>query len=188
MLGNYKNKLNVKGSAKSGSQAIMQTKHQHVFQVDAYDPDGNHKWTDFIYNTVVNEGLDDILDKYYKGSSYTAAHYIGLADSTPSFSAGDTLGASANSWSEVTGYDEASRQDFTPGTVSSQSVDNSASKASFTITSDSTTIGGAFVATDNTKGGDTGVLVGGGAFSGGDKTLGSGDTLSVQVTASASSS
>ena len=183
----YKANINTKGQAKSGSNSMLGSEHQHVFQVDAFDPEGNHKWTDYIYNTVVNEGLNDILEKYYKGSSYTAAHYVGLADSSPTFGADDTLGASGNSWSEVTAYDESTRPSFSPGTVASQSVDNSGSKASFSINSDSTTIGGAFLATDDTVGGTTGILVGGGAFSGGDKTLGSGDSLSVQVTANASS-
>lgn len=55
-------------------------------------------------------------------------------------------------------------------------------KAVFTISSNSTTIGGAFVTTNNTKGGSTGTLYGGAAFTGGNKTLGNTDTLTVTVT------
>lgn len=167
-------------------QVQLQEKHGHVFIFEAFDPDGNLKWREEVPNLVVNEGLDDILAKYYKGSSYTAAHYVGLTDGTPTVDAGDTMGSHPG-WTEVTDYDEAARPDFTPGTVSGQSVDNSGSKATFTINS-SVTIGGGFLTTDSTKGGTASTLVGAAAFSGGDRSLQSGDTLNVTVTATASSS
>ena len=146
------------------------------------------KWVAEIpANLVVTTGLNDILDKYYKGSAYTAAHYCGLTAGTPSFAAGDTM-ASHSGWTEVTAYDEAARPTITWGTVSGGSVDNSASKASYTISTDSTTIGGGFVATNSTKGGSTGTLVGGAAFTAGNKTLDDNDTLNVTVTATATAS
>jgi hypothetical protein len=161
---------------------------------DGFDPDnflhlhGEFiKFQDHAWNLVVNTGLDDILDKYYKGSTYTAAHYCGLTDGTPSFAAGDTMASHAG-WAEVTAYDEAVRQTLTWGAVSGQSVDNSASKAVFTIDTNNTTIGGGFATTNSTKGGSTGTLVGGAAFTAGDKTLDDNDTLSVQVTATAAAS
>ena len=43
-------------------------------------------------------------------------------------------------------------------------------------------IGGGFVVSNSTKSGTTGVLYGGAAFTGGNKTLGNGDTLTVTVT------
>ena len=158
-----------------------------LFLVECFDKDGNLKWTDTIKNLVVNEGLDDALDKYFKGSTYTAAHYVGLTDGTPTFAAADTLASHAG-WVEVTAYDEAVRQTLTLGAVSGQSVDNSASKAVFTVDTNDTTIGGAFIATNNTKGGSTGTLYGGGAFTAGDKTIDDGDVLNVTVTASAAAS
>lgn len=158
-----------------------------LFLVECFDKDGSLKWKDTIKNLVVNEGLDDALDKYFKGSTYTAAHYVGLADGTPTFAAADTLASHAG-WVEVTAYDEAVRQTLTLGAVSGQSVDNSASKAVFTVSADNTTIGGAFIATNNTKGGSTGTLYGGGAFTAGDKTIDDGDVLNVTVTASAAAS
>lgn len=158
-----------------------------LFEIECYDKHGNLKWRDTIKNLVVDEGLNDVLDKYLKGSSYTAAHYVGLTDGTPTFAAADTL-ASHSGWSEVTAYDEAVRQDATWGTVSGKSVDNSASKAVFTISTNSTVVGGAFIATNSTKGGTSGTLYGGGAFSAGDKTLDDGDVLNVTVTASAAAS
>lgn len=147
---------------------------------ECYGADGKLKWTDDYQNLVVNTGLNDILDKYFKGSSYTAAHYVGLTDGTPTAAAGDTMSSHAG-WTEVTDYSESVRQTVTWGTVSSQSVSNSASKATFSINA-TVTVGGAFLTTNSTKGGTTGTLISVGAFSGGDKSLTSGDTLNVTVT------
>lgn len=154
------------------------------YTVECFGPDGKLKWREEFENLVVNVGLDDNLDKYFKGSSYTAAFYVGLTDGTPTPNAADTM-ASHGGWTEVTAYDEATRETLTLGTVSSQSVDNSASKASFTISTNSTTIGGAFVTTDNTKGGTSGTLYGVGAFTGGDKSADDDDVLNVTVTLTA---
>lgn len=174
--------------AQARAQAILQDlRVGDLFEVECRDKHGNFKWRDTIKNLVVNTGLDDVLDKYLKGSSYTAAHYVGLTDGTPTVAAGDTMASHAG-WTEVTAYDEAVRQTATWGAVSSQSVDNSASKATFTISTNSTTIGGAFLTTNNTKGGSTGTLYGGGAFTAGDKSLDDDDVLYVTVTASAAAS
>lgn len=155
-----------------------------LYQFWAFDPDGNLKWYEYNHNLVVNAGLNDLLDKYFKGSTYTAAFYVGLTDGTPTVAAGDTMASHAG-WTEVTAYDEANRQALTLGSVSGQAVNNGASKATFTIDTNSTTIGGAFVVTNNTKSGTTGTLYGAAAFSGGDKTLDDGDTLAAQINLSA---
>jgi len=157
-----------------------------LFEVECYDREGNLKWRDTIKNLVVNTGLDDALDKYLKGSAYTAAHYCGLTDGTPTFAPGDTMASHAG-WTEVVAYSEATREVMVWGSVSAQSVDNSASKASFSITG-TATIGGAFLSTDSTKSGSSGTLYGGGAFTGGDKPVVDGYTLNVTVTASSSAS
>lgn len=147
---------------------------------------GQLKWREVVPNTVVNVGLDDVLDKYFKGSAYTSAHYVGLTDGTPTPAAADTMSSHAG-WVEVTAYDEAVRQTLTLGSVSSQSVSNTASKATFTISTNSTTIGGAFTVTNSTKGGSTGTLYGVAAFTAGDKSLDDDDTLQVTVTLTAAS-
>ena len=159
---------------------------RHIYRIECFGPDGKLKWVDECQNLVVNVGLDEILDKFWKGSSYSASFFVGLTDGTPTVAAGDTMSSHAG-WAEVTTYSESNRQTLTLGSVSWQSVDNSASKASFSI-SGSATVGGAFIATNNSKGGTTGILIGAAAFSGGDKSVGSGDTLNVTCTLTASSS
>lgn len=151
-----------------------------VWKVTCRTKEGKIRWVEEIPNLVVNTGLDKILTDTFKSSGYTAAWYIGLKGSgTPV--AGDTM-ASHGSWTENTSYDESVRQTFTPGTVASQAVSNSASPAVFTM-SGAFSVYGAFLTTSNTKGGTAGTLYSAGDFdtvrSGGD-----GDTLTVEYTAS----
>ena len=158
-------------------------KLKNTYQIECIDSTGKLKWSDVVENLVVNVGLNDVLDKYLKGSAYTAAFYVGLTDGTPTVAAADTMASHAG-WIEVVAYTEAVRQTLTLGTVASQSVDNSASKAAFSING-TATVGGAFVSTDSTKSGTAGILYGAGAFTGGDKAVSNGDTLNVTVTCTA---
>lgn len=176
-----KGKANISG----GVEEQLTNSFRHHFKCECYDKDGNLKWVEEGQNIIVDTGLDEILDKFWKGSAYTAAFYIGLTDGTPTVAAGDTMASHAG-WAEVTAYSEANRQDLTLGSVSSQSVDNSASQAAFSIDTNSTTVGGFFITTDNTKGGTSGILIGAVAFTGGDKAVDDGDTLNVTATLTAS--
>jgi len=151
---------------------------RHVYEVVCRGPDGAEKWRDVVENLVVNEGLDLYLDALTAAAETLA---VGLTDGTPTIAAGDTMG-SHTGWAEVTAYDEAARPTPTFAAASSQSRDNSGSTATFTISTNGTTIGGAFVSTDASKGGTGGTLLGAGAFSAGDKTADDGDTLDVTVT------
>lgn len=158
-------------------------KRTSIYTVECFGTDGVTKWREQVHNLVVDAGLNDSLDKHFKGSSYSAAWYVGITQGSPTFAAGDTMSSHAG-WTESTVYSDANRPTLTLGTVSAKSVDNSASKAVFNING-SGTVGGAFCATNNTKGGSTGTLYGGAAFSA-DRSVASGDTLNVTVTLTAS--
>lgn len=145
--------------------------------------DGQVVWVEEFDNLVVDVGLNDSLDKHLKGSGYTAAWYVGLTAATPTVDHADTMASHAG-WTEFTDYSELVRQTLTLGAVSGGSVDNSASKAVFTISGNGT-VGGAFLVTNSTKSGATGTLYGGGAFTLGDRAVLSGDTISVTVTCTA---
>ena len=157
-----------------------------VFHVVCYDKEGNVKWTAESPNLVVNVGLQDMNDKYFSGSSYTAAWYIGLygAAASNNPAAGDTMSSHAG-WTENTTYSQSTRPacSFGSSTAADPAViSNSASPAAFSING-TTTIGGAFLTSDNTKSGTTGILFSASDFqSPGDRTVVSGDTLTVTYT------
>ena len=154
---------------------------QH-YKIEALDKDGNVKWTEEFDNLVTTEGLNKYLDATLKTGLAAPAWYVGIVKAkTTGFAAGDTL-ASHGGWTECvlnTDY-TGNRITWTPGTVGSGSVDNSASKASFPILG-TLTIYGAFLASVAT--GTAGVLLGGGDF-GSSRSVLAGDTLQVTVTCS----
>lgn len=163
-----------------------QAKAGGVFHVQCLDKDGNLKWEDSMHNLVVNQGLQDMNTKYFTGSSYTATWYLGLygAAASNNPAAGDTMASHAG-WTEVTAYSQATRPACTFGTATTADpsvITNSASAAAFSING-TTTVGGAFLTSDNTKGGTTGVLFSAADFAApGDRNVVSGDTISVTYT------
>jgi len=155
-----------------------------VFTITCYDKDGNVKWEDSAHNLVVNEGLKDMNDKYFSGSGYTAAWYLGLItgpSSGTSFLAGDTLATHAG-WTEDTNY-TGNRKAVTFGaatTADPSVITNSASPSQFTMNG-TTTIAGAFLT--NVATGTSGILFSEADFqSPGDRAVVSGDVLNVTYT------
>lgn len=175
----------IKKLLKWTPRAAFEKHLENYYHVECFDAEGNLKWVEDVSNLVVTAGLNDSLDKHLKGSSYTAAWYVGLTTDADTFAAGDTMSSHAG-WVEDENYSEAVRQTLTLGTVSAGSVDNSASKAVFSINA-TATIGGAFVCSSSTKGGTAGTLYGGAAFSA-NRSVVSGDTLNVTVTCTAAAS
>lgn len=157
-----------------------------VFTVTCFDTSGQVKWQEELTNLVVNAGLKDMNDKYFTGATYTAAWYIGLYGAAASNdpAAGDTAASHAG-WTEVTPYSNATRPacSFGAATTADPSViTNSLSPAVFTINA-TDVVGGAFLISDNTKGGTTGVLFSASDFAApGDRSVASGDTINVTYT------
>ena len=154
-----------------------------VFHVQCHDAQGNLKWEVEEHNLVVNVGLQDMNTKYFTGSGYTATWYIGLygAAASNNPAAGDTM-ASHGGWTEVTAYDQATRPQAVFGTATTADpsvISNSGSPAVYTI-SGTTTVGGAFLTSNNTKGGTTGILFSAVDFSApGDRSVVDNDTITV---------
>ena len=157
-----------------------------VFTVQCHDADGNLKWEAEKHNLVVNVGLQDMNAKYFLGSGYTAAWYIGLygAAASNNPNATDTMASHAG-WTEVTAYSQTTRPVCTfgsPTTADPSVATNAAAPATFNING-AVTVGGAFLTTSNTKGGTTGVLFSAADFQApGDRVVVSGDTLTVTYT------
>ena len=161
-----------------------------VYTLQCLDKDGKLKWEVSTHNLVVNVGLQDMNTQYFKGSAYTAAWYIGLygagASNTPA--AGDTMASHAG-WTEAVPYSNATRPTASFGTatldnpsVISNSVASGGTVASFNINA-SSTIAGAFLISNSTKGGTTGILFSASDFTApNDRVVVSGDTLNVTYT------
>ena len=157
-----------------------------VYRVECRDKDGNLKWSAETPNLVVNVGLQDMNTKYLTGSSYTATWYIGLygAGASNNPAAGDTM-SSHTGWTEVTPYSNSTRPACTFGTATTANpsvISNTLSPAQFNINA-TATVGGAFLVSNNVKGGSLGTLFSASDFqSPGDRSVASGDTLNVTYT------
>lgn len=88
----------------------------------------------------------------------------------------------SKSFNESAPYSNSNRPTWTKnGAAAGGAMSNSSAKASFTINATGR-IFGAFMSTNNTKSGTTGILYGGGLFTtGGSRAVQSGDTVNVQV-------
>jgi len=150
-----------------------------AFKVVCHAADGSVRWEDDLSNLVVTVGKNDLLNQYFRGSSYNAAFFVGLK-TAGSISAADTM--SSKSWTEITAYSNATRPAFTAAVPSGGSTDNSASPAVFNING-TATVGGCFITTNNTQGGTTGTLFSATDFAVARSVL-SGDTLTVTYTIS----
>lgn len=134
-------------------------------------------------NLVTNVGRNDILDKYWRGSSYSQTVVMGLKGAG-TVAAGDTQVSHAG-WSEVGGTNApaytGNRKAVTMGAASSQS--SVSPQQTFAITS-SGAVAGLFMNNGGsaTKDDTTGVLVSAVDFTGGSETVGNGDSLLVTYT------
>jgi len=143
------------------------------------------KWNDTWFpNLVTTAGKNDLLDKYFAGSAYTAAWYLGLVDggSAPTYAAGDTASSHAG-WTEFVNYAAATRPAPTFNAAASSSKATTAT--AFAINGAGGVVAGCFMITNSTKSGTTGILYSCGSFTGGNKTVANGDTLNVTYTAGA---
>ena len=140
-----------------------------VYHVQCHDKDGNLKWTAESKNLVVNAGLAYMAGTALTSVTQITTWYLGLYGSgaTNSPAAGDTMASHAG-WTEVTDYSNANRvtATFVTATTANPSVvTNTASPAVFNIN------------------GTTGTLFSAADFgSPGDRSVVSGDTLSVTYT------
>jgi len=167
----------------AGTHSPEQATATGKYTFECYDKDGNLKWTAETENLVVNVGLQYMAGVALTSTTQITTWYIGLwgAAASNAPAAGDTM-ASHIGWTEVTPYSNATRPTatFAAATNANPSVvTNSASPASFTINA-TQTVGGAFLTSNDTKGGSTGTLFSGSDFSSpGDRSVVSGDTLNV---------
>lgn len=161
-----------------------------VYKIQCIGADGVLKWEEEMNNLTTNVGRQNMNAVYFSSSAATATWYLGLVDgaSAPTYAAGDTA-VTHTGWTENTGYSNATRVTCTFGTATTASpsvITNSASPAAFSMNATST-IAGAFLISNSTKGGTTGTLFSEASFSSpGNRSVVSGDTLNVTYTFSLS--
>lgn len=130
---------------------------QHVRKGQVID-----EWED--PNLVVNEGLNSLLGVYFHGDTQITTWYIGVFEGNYTPVATVTAATITAASTESTAYDESVRQTYDEAAASSQSITNSASKATFTFNA-TKTIYGAFLVSVSTKSGTTGTLFSAAKFS-----------------------
>lgn len=121
-------------------------------------------------NIVVTEGLTHILDVVLHGTTAIATWYFGLFSAnvspTAAWTAANFTANATELVSNTEGYSETTRQAFVEAAASAGSINNTASKAAFTIaTATSVTVWGAGLLSSSVKGGTTGTLLSSAKFS-----------------------
>jgi hypothetical protein len=166
---------------RNGPLAEEANAHGH-YTARCYDKDGNLKWEDTIDNIVCTEGKNILLNALY--STYTVVGpYMGLISSTPTCAAADSIGGTHAGWTEVTNY---SGTRGTPSWTASTSNSLTTSAATtFSITG-TVVVGGLFLVigsgASSTISNTGGKLWSCGAFTGGNKSCSSGDTIQASYT------
>lgn len=127
-----------------------------------HDVNGQDERTDA--NLIPTEGLNHLLAVTLASGTQKTIWYLALFSGAYTPVAGVTAATFTSATTEITsgteGYSESVRQTWTPGSIATGQVDNTAAKAAFTIaTASSITIRGAGLLSSATKGGTLGELL-----------------------------
>lgn len=151
-----------------------------VWRVVCRGADGAVKWVEEMENIIVNAGLTYLIGVALLTTTQIAlsSWFCGLTTGTPTFAAADTMASHAG-WTEYQGYSQGARVAWAGVAGAAGAASNTASPASYTISGGGGTVGGVFLTSNSTKGGTTGTLFSGVAFTGGNRTVADNDTLNV---------
>lgn len=119
---------------------------------------------DISSNIVTTEGLNHILSVVLGAGSAVSPWYVALFEGNYTPVAGLTAATFTASATECTAYDEAARVAYVEGTPSGGVIDNSASRAVFTMNATKTIYGGALLSV-STKSSTSGTLLAAARFS-----------------------
>lgn len=141
------------------------------------------QWSE--HNLVTNEGLDHILDVHFHSATQITTWYIGVFEGNYTPVATVTAATITSASTECTAYDEATRVEYNEAAPSSQSITNSANKATFTFNA-TKTIYGAFLVSASAKSATSGKLFAASRFAS-SKSVVDDDQLLITYTVSAAS-
>lgn len=133
------------------------------FRVRVYDADLREIDAFEFPNGMTTQGLNAALSVELAGGSQVNPWYMGLIDDDgfTAISVDDTMASHAG-WTELTSYNEATREQLTFG-VPAGGIIATPNYAEFTINA-TVAIKGVFIASVGTKGGSTGILRAHGSF------------------------
>lgn len=120
--------------------------------------DGSLIENDHAKNRVPAEGLNLVTSAIFKAGAVPAQMYIGLWSGTYVPNGTETAASLPSLVTEVTGYEGATRKEFTPGVVTNGGVSNADSLATFNFDADAT-VNGAFISSAPAKGATNGALL-----------------------------
>ena len=129
-----------------------------AYTVEVLDAGGNVIETSVDHNLMPDEGIAYMLGTALKQGAPAPAWYVGLFSGAYTPTAGVTAATIATAASECTAYSADTRLPFALGAVTGGAVDNAASKAEFTFTSDVTIYGG-FIVSAAAKNSTSGTLI-----------------------------
>ena len=133
---------------------IDKAKFGAMFEVECWrlDKDTGKRflaWREYNHNIVTNEGLNHILDVTLHGKTLISPWYVVMSKTDEAAAAGMTYKTPV--YDELTEYDEATRPEYVEAAASSQSITNSANKATFTISGTVTCYAAGLVGGSSTK-------------------------------------
>lgn len=128
-----------------------------IFTYELRRKDGTiEKWKS--HNLVVNQGLNHVLDVALHGVAAVNPWYVAIFEGNYVPLATDTAATIVAAATECTAYTEATRPEYVEAAAATQSITNSASRATFTFNA-TKTIYGAFLTSVATKSATTGTLL-----------------------------
>lgn len=185
--------LKVEGAVTSMRELVESLLLGSVWDVECIGPDGKKKWESLgNRNVMTNEGLNHALDVIFNGSTspdpQVLTWYVAPFEDDYTPLAGDTYAVPG--YTECTAYTEANRVQFQSSAAASQSLSNTANKATFNMNATKTVYGAGLIGggTAAATKGDTaggGVLLCAAKFSSA-KPCENGDTLKITGTVNAS--
>lgn len=129
-----------------------------TYLVEVVGEDGVVREAEVVHNIMPLEGLNHTINAVLKGGTQITTWYVGIYEGNYTPVPGDNASTFPTSSTECTAYAESVRQTLTLGSVAGGAVDNTASKAAFTMNAAKTVYGG-FISSASAKSATSGTLL-----------------------------
>lgn len=129
-----------------------------VHKFEFFDAEGNLVWCEEVQNLMPQVGINYVAGAMFGDTAPIGTFYIGLFQNNVLPTSSTTASDIPTTLGEFVGYSNSTRPLWNRSYDGIGSINNSASRAEFTITADARLYGGFLVST-STKGGNTGLLL-----------------------------